>query len=572
MNDFASPLKKIQQDNYQNVLVDENSPQSAQYANVTPRTRRQRPVEKTDEKDKLIEKIRNENHQKDSEIEAISERLKFLEDELRRESFIVHRKHPMTPMQHVISDQGSQSKKVGRSGSLATSRILDDLPDETKSYAETIAKKFEDVFNHPVENMSYLSSAQYALDLLAVCTSVSEIFEMEPRCIFMQSPVYVFGDIHGNLEDLHFFSDNIWKFGIQCTAGKFLFLGDYVDRGRSSVECITYLFCMKVLHPRKVFLLRGNHETRDVNGWEDHYKDKSFIAQCKDRFGTELGTEVWEEVNKVFDRLPLSAVIDYDIFCTHGGIPRPTPEYQSTVQAILAVPHVSGLTTVSYANETNVTKQVAIDCLWSDPASEDQETCLDQWGFGESSRGGGAACFGMKAITDFLDTNNLSFIIRAHEAHAHGVSIAKAAKVLTVFSTSQDHNQGSHAMAGCVLVDVDNIQVITRSPSYRNKYVHRRSSSCLHVLSEEQLAERSRLGLIRGNGVPRVPKARHISNIGIIFEVPEMEEMAGCAAMDETGDVGGTWTDLDDNTAWNQTMDPEFSTTPLIDDIENLLI
>lgn len=561
MMDFVSPVKKVHQENsfIDHKIVDENSPQSAQYANVTPRARRQRTVEKNDDKDKIITTLRNENSQKDTEIVAISERLRFLEDELRRESFIVHRKHPMTPVQHVISDKGSESKKVARSGSLATSLILDDLPEVTKSYAEHLATKFENVFNHPVENMSYLSSAQYAHDLLAVCTAVSAIFEMEPRCIFMQSPVYVFGDIHGNLEDLHFFSDNIWKFGIQCTAGKFLFLGDYVDRGPSSIECVTYLFCMKVLNPRKVFLLRGNHETRDVNGWEDHYKEKSFIAQCKDRFGTELGTEVWEEVNKVFDRLPLSAVIDYDIFCTHGGIPRPTNEHTSTVQAILAVPHVSGLTTVSYPNETNATKQVAIDCLWSDPASEDQEAYLDEWGFGESSRGGGAACFGMKAITDFLDINNLSFLIRAHEAHAHGVSVAKAAKVLTVFSTSQDHNQGVHAMAGCVLVDVDNIQVITRSPSYRNKYVHRRSSSCLNILTDEQMAERSRLGLIRSTGGPRASRPRHTSTIGIIFEEP-----AGLAAMEEENEVEQT------RAVWNSVIEPVFNNTPLFD--ENLLI
>ena len=91
-----------------------------------------------------------------------------------------------------------------------------------------------------------------------------KIMEEEPRCLFMQSPVYVFGDIHGNLEDLHFFADNIWKLGMDLTAGQFLFLGDYVDRGMSCLECVAYLFGLKVLYPNKIKLLRGNHETRDV--------------------------------------------------------------------------------------------------------------------------------------------------------------------------------------------------------------------------------------------------------------------------------------------------------------------
>ena len=69
-----------------------------------------------------------------------------------------------------------------------------------------------------------------------------------------------------------------------------------------------------------------------------------------------------------------------------------------------------------------------MDCIWSDPASEDQEPTLDPSGFGPSKRGGGAVCFGMAAIEHFLETNNLSFIIRAHEAHAYGVSIGKGAR------------------------------------------------------------------------------------------------------------------------------------------------
>ncbi|CAN0491576.1 unnamed protein product, partial [Discosporangium mesarthrocarpum] len=82
--------------------------------------------------------------------------------------------------------------------------------------------------------------------MMRLCEHMTCLLEEEPRCVFLQSPVYVFGDIHGNLEDLHFFADNIWKLGMNLTAGKFLFLGDYVDRGMSGLECLAYLFALKI--------------------------------------------------------------------------------------------------------------------------------------------------------------------------------------------------------------------------------------------------------------------------------------------------------------------------------------
>jgi diadenosine tetraphosphatase ApaH/serine/threonine PP2A family protein phosphatase len=254
---------------------------------------------------------------------------------------------------------------------------------------------------------------------------------------------------------------------------------------------------MKVLLPHKVFLLRGNHETRDVNGWEEHYGERSYIHQCRERFGEELGYRVWEESNQTFDRLPLAAVIDQDIFCVHGGIPRSVSSDKSRIEDILGVPKVAGINP-PYEHESEEYQQVASDCIWSDPASDEQEAMgVDPTsGFGESLRGGGAICFGHKAVTSFLREQGYSYIMRAHEAHAEGVAVSKGARVFTVFSTSKDHNQGSQAMAGCILVDFEKMQVINRSPAYKNKFVHRRDSISLAGMSEAEIQKRTELGLI----------------------------------------------------------------------------
>jgi hypothetical protein len=99
-------------------------------------------------------------------------------------------------------------------------------------------------------------------------------------------------------------------------------------------------------------------------------------------------------------------------------------------------------------------------------------------------------------VTDFLEQEGYSYIMRAHEAHAQGVAVSKGARVFTVFSTSKDHNQGDGAMAGCMLVDHDKLQVINRSPAYKNQYIHRRDSISLQALSEKEIHQRIQLGLV----------------------------------------------------------------------------
>jgi len=274
---------------------------------------------------KQIEHLTRELQIKTAALNALSAKVDRLEDGQSGENIasVVRRRHMPVTTSNLIGDKGRQRVKMGTRGSITTQNILEAHGEPTKTPVQQIAERFLKMFQDPTNYITYLQSKSFATDLSLVCQEVSGILEQQPRCLFLQSPVYVFGDIHGNLEDLHFFADNIWKMGMDLTAGKFLFLGDYVDRGMSCLECVAYLFGLKILFPHKIDLLRGNHETRDVNGWEMHYMEKSFLHQCKERFGVDVGEQVWEDCNQAFDRLPLAAVIDHEIFCIHGGFPRP---------------------------------------------------------------------------------------------------------------------------------------------------------------------------------------------------------------------------------------------------------
>ena len=298
---------------------------------------------------------------KELEIRNLQERCTQLSQQLQT-SLVINstekRRHvPLSPhavnVREVQSANGmkrtiaAQRERIGRTASIATRRVLDGLvaasQDTGGGRVPSTIQRILDMFQNPSQHMDYLNSPQFAKDLLKLCKACKQSFEKEPRVVYLQSPCYVFGDIHGNLEDLHFFSDNIWRLGMSLTAGNFLFLGDYVDRGLSCLETVAYLLAMKQQLPGKVFLLRGNHETRDVNGWEEHYGERSFIWQCRNRFGDDLGYRIWEACNSVFDRLPLAAVIDQDIFCVHGGIPRPVSNSTTRIQDILTVPKVAGI-------------------------------------------------------------------------------------------------------------------------------------------------------------------------------------------------------------------------------------
>ena len=150
----------------------------------------------------------------------------------------------------------------------------------------------------------------------ALCEEVSEVLAAESRVLQVSTPTFVMGDIHGNINDLLTFERQLWPMAPMAQTANVLFLGDYVDRGEFGVEVVCYLFAMKLLAPTRFFLLRGNHEIRQIQ------RNFTFEKECLDKYGTGgAGLAVFEKFNSAFDQLPFSAVIDESIFCAHGGIP-----------------------------------------------------------------------------------------------------------------------------------------------------------------------------------------------------------------------------------------------------------
>jgi hypothetical protein len=240
-----------------------------------------------------------------------------------------------------------------------------------------------------------------------------------------------------------------------------LFLGDFVDRGFGSLEVILYVLSLKVLSPQHVHLLRGNHETEEIN------EVYGFKDQCIKYFGEVKGTRAWWMINRVFDDFALAALLDGKMFCAHGGIPRLGPGGKDDRLEILddedlwimlrdSPSMVEMLERPKYKRHAEIFE----DLLWADPADEVFEEDLDGNGFADSLRGT-SVMYGTKAIDDFLESGSFGLIMRAHQMKSCGFNVSKSGKVITVFSSSH-YDTEEENYAGVAFVTPGTIRAVTR--------------------------------------------------------------------------------------------------------------
>lgn len=134
-----------------------------------------------------------------------------------------------------------------------------------------------------------------------------EVLKTEPTLLELEAPIKVTGDFHGQYYDM------LRLFEISGGAppiNKFLLVGDFVDRGKQSIETMCLLMAYKVKFPKMIFMLRGNHECISIT------RLYGFYDECKRRYSISL----WREYCGMFNHLPVAAIIDERIFCMHGGL------------------------------------------------------------------------------------------------------------------------------------------------------------------------------------------------------------------------------------------------------------
>lgn len=177
-------------------------------------------------------------------------------------------------------------------------------------------------------------------EIRLLCAKARPILMQQPMLLELEAPIKICGDVHGQYSDLL----RLFEYGGFPPISNYLFCGDYVDRGKQSIETICLLLAYKIQYPENFFVLRGNHESAGIN------RIYGFYDECKRRYSIRL----WKIFSDVFNCLPVAALVDEKILCMHGGLSPELHDLQqiADLQRPCDVPDAGLL----------------CDLLWSDPA------------------------------------------------------------------------------------------------------------------------------------------------------------------------------------------------------------
>jgi serine/threonine-protein phosphatase PP1 catalytic subunit len=283
-----------------------------------------------------------------------------------------------------LPDESAQADSAGMETSALKATDLDDM----------ITRLLDAAYAGKVTKTVCLKNAE----IQAICHAAREVFLSQPALLELNAPVKIVGDVHGQYTDLI----RMFEMCGFPPNSNYLFLGDYVDRGKQSLETILLLLCYKLKFPENFFLLRGNHECANVT------RVYGFYDECKRR----CNIKIWKTFIDTFNTLPIAAIVAGKIFCVHGGL-SPSLSHMDDIRQI--------------ARPTDVPDYGLLnDLLWSDPADMEND-----W---ESNERGVSYCFGKKVIMEFLQRHDFDLVCRAHMVVEDGYEFFDDRILVTVFS------------------------------------------------------------------------------------------------------------------------------------------
>jgi len=234
--------------------------------------------------------------------------------------------------------------------------------------------------------------------LKALCTAVRDVFLGQSALLELEAPIKICGDVHGQYHDLL----RIFEYGGFPPESNYVFLGDYVDRGKQSLEVVTLMFAYRVKYAENFFMLRGNHECASIT------RIYGFYDECKRRYNIKL----WKQFCDVFNCFPVCGLIDEKIICMHGGL---SPELTNMDQ-------VRRLVRPTDVPDTGL----ICDLLWADPDK-------DIAGWAENDRGV-SFIFGPDVVASFLQRQDMDLVVRAHQVVEDGYEFFARRQLITIFS------------------------------------------------------------------------------------------------------------------------------------------